>query len=78
MLSTEALALFARACADPAWTIADGEEDACRELGMAGLCWWHRPESTSAWPEALRGHTVITPYPAARQIALADLTGDRG
>lgn len=72
-LSPEALDLLSRACADPAWTVCDGEEDAARELGMAGLCWWARPEAMSAWPEGLRGHTVLTPYPHARQIPLAEL-----
>lgn len=72
-LSAGALRLLARAVASPDWTLADGEEEACCELGMAGLCWWKQPEATSAWPEGLRGHTVITPYPEARQLPLAEL-----
>jgi hypothetical protein len=74
-LSAPALTLLARCCANPGWTIADGEEDACRELGMAGLCWWQHPEEHSAWPAGMRGHTVITPYPDARHIPLAELVG---
>lgn len=65
-LSAEAEGLLDRARESGGWVIADGEEDACRELGMAGLCWWKRPDVTSAWAEGLRGHTVITLYPDAR------------
>jgi hypothetical protein len=66
-LSREAEALLHRArCVAPEWVIADGQEDACRELGMAGLAWWKQtdPEGEGAWQ--MGGHTILTLYPEAR------------
>lgn len=65
-LSCAALDLFARAQATPGWTICDGEEDAARELGMAGLAWWKRTDPPGEGPFAMAGHTILTLYPAAR------------
>lgn len=65
-LSEAASGLLGRTRETAGLLIADGEGEACRELGMAGLCWWQELEAGGPWPEGLRGHTVIRLYPEAR------------